>query len=248
MRKLRVTSGRSQENSFVVITLYTESNCTCRKKKNFLFHWKLSMSSEQHTHHWTYCWKNRLKITGTWMEKKNCLMHGQDSQDLFYWRKGLLTDTHGLGGDLQWNKIPLLLAICGQICGNLGPMQRKRKQNKDMGHRGTKVRQCRTIERNILHWAKRRTSSQWKPLAESSDASSNALQNIDEEQWRNPPQYWETTKYASVVDADESTRPRLEGAGHKTSSRSHHCKRNEFADSLMDLCHPKNSELEPQHQ
>ena len=25
-----------------------------------------------------------LKITGTWMEKKNCQMHGHDSQDLFY--------------------------------------------------------------------------------------------------------------------------------------------------------------------
>ena len=25
-----------------------------------------------------------LKITGTWMEKENCQMHGQDSQDLFY--------------------------------------------------------------------------------------------------------------------------------------------------------------------
>ena len=31
MRKLKMTSGRSQENSFVVITLYIESNCTCRK-------------------------------------------------------------------------------------------------------------------------------------------------------------------------------------------------------------------------
>ena len=36
------------------------------------------------------------------------------------------------------------------------------------------------------------------------------------------------TNYACVVDADESTRPRLEGAGHKTSSRSHCCKREEF--------------------
>ena len=35
------------------------------------------------------------------------------------------------------------------------------------------------------------------------------------------------TKYACVVDADESTRPRVEGAGH-TPSRSHHCKRDEF--------------------
>ena len=28
--------------------------------------------------------ENRLKITGTWMEKMNCQMRGQDSQDLFY--------------------------------------------------------------------------------------------------------------------------------------------------------------------
>ena len=39
---------------------------------------------EKHTRHWVYCWRNRLKITGTWMEKENCLMHGQDSQDSFY--------------------------------------------------------------------------------------------------------------------------------------------------------------------
>ena len=30
-RKLKMTSGRSQENSFIVITLYSKSNCTCRK-------------------------------------------------------------------------------------------------------------------------------------------------------------------------------------------------------------------------
>ena len=34
----KMTSGRSQENSFIVITLYQESNCTCRKKNHFLFH------------------------------------------------------------------------------------------------------------------------------------------------------------------------------------------------------------------
>ena len=28
--------------------------------------------------------KNILMITGTRMEKENCQMHGQDSQDLFY--------------------------------------------------------------------------------------------------------------------------------------------------------------------
>ena len=37
MRKQKMISGRSQENSFIVITLYQESNCTCRKKNRFLF-------------------------------------------------------------------------------------------------------------------------------------------------------------------------------------------------------------------
>ena len=37
MRMRKMTSGRSQENSFIVITLNPESNCTCRKKNQFLF-------------------------------------------------------------------------------------------------------------------------------------------------------------------------------------------------------------------
>ena len=35
MRKLKVTSGVLQENSFIVTTLNPESNCTCRKKNDF---------------------------------------------------------------------------------------------------------------------------------------------------------------------------------------------------------------------
>ena len=34
-----------------------------------------------------------MKITGTWMEKKNCQMHGQASQESFY--------SHCPGGELQ---------------------------------------------------------------------------------------------------------------------------------------------------
>ena len=41
------------------------------------------------------------------------------------------------------------------------------------------------------------------------------------------------TKYACIVDADESTRPRVERSWTQTSSRSHHCKRDEFYDSLQ---------------
>ena len=50
----------------------------------------------------------------------------------------------------------------------------------------------------------------------SSDASSNALQNTDKEQWRDPRSIGKRKiKYSCVVYADEYTRPRLEGAGHK---------------------------------
>ena len=43
---------------FIVITLNPESNCTCRKKKQFLFRRSTSTLPEQHIHHWTYCWRN----------------------------------------------------------------------------------------------------------------------------------------------------------------------------------------------
>ena len=44
----------------------------------------------------------------------------------------------------------------------------------------------------------------------SSDATSNALQNTEKEQWRNPPQYWETQdKICLCCWCRRNTRPRL---------------------------------------
>ena len=95
-----------------------------------------------------------------------------------------------------------------------------KERKTKMGYRETKARQYQTIERKFLHWTKRwsiqaHNESRSQKVG-SSDACRNSLQNTDKEQWRNPPQYWEThDEYACVVDADESTRPRLEGAGHE---------------------------------
>ena len=61
-----------------------ESNCTCREQNHCLFRWSTSTFPEQHIRHWMCCWRNRLKITGTWMERKNCQMHGQDSLSLLF--------------------------------------------------------------------------------------------------------------------------------------------------------------------
>ena len=114
----------------------------------------------------------------------------------------------------------------------------KEESKTKMSYRETKARQCQIIERNILHWTKRwriqaRNGSSSEKVG-SSDASSNALRNIDKEQWRIQRNIGKRkTKYACVVDADESTRPRLEGAGHKphqyhiparrTNSMTHRC-------------------------
>ena len=74
-------------------------------------------------------------------------------------------------------------------------------------HRKRKERQKWTIEKPKLKNARRLRGiffidpddEEFKHIMknarkklENSDASSNALQNTDNEQWRNPPQYWET--------------------------------------------------------
>ena len=72
----------------------------------------------------------------------------------------------------------------------------KEESKTKMPYRKTKARQCQTINRKILCWTKRwRIQAHNESRSEkvgSSDASSNALQNTDKEQCRNPPQYWET--------------------------------------------------------
>ena len=73
MRKLKVTSGRSQENTFIAITLYQESNCTCRKKKHCLLQRCTSTLTERLIHPGMLWWRKILKITGTWMERKHQL-------------------------------------------------------------------------------------------------------------------------------------------------------------------------------
>ena len=65
-----MTSGRSQENSFIVITLYSESNCTYRKKNHFLFRYSTSTLPEHHIYVAGRNVGKILKIAGTWMEKK----------------------------------------------------------------------------------------------------------------------------------------------------------------------------------
>ena len=57
-------------------------------------------------------------ITGILMALENCRILGQDSHNLLYSMKNLLTDIHGPGGDLQENSLHPGPIIYGQSYGN----------------------------------------------------------------------------------------------------------------------------------
>ena len=238
MRKLKMISDLLLWNSFIVITLYQESNCICHKKKHFLFHWSTSTLPEPLTRHWMFCWKNTLVITGTWMEKENYQMHGQASQDLPHRTKGHLMGTHGPGGDLQVNKQPLVQTMYGQICVRICLMQQGRKQNKNgLSRNPNSTMPDNWEECSLLNQTMKNSSSQSKPARRKFEvpmpaampckiptkSSGEARRNIGKRK----------TKYACVVDADESTRPKARRSSTQTSPRSCRWKRDEFSESLQ---------------
>ena len=111
-----------------------------------------------------------------------------------------------------------------------------------MGFRETKARPCQTIERNSgtsSNQTTKSSSSQWKPLGERwkfkdiVDASSSALQNTDKEQWRNPPQYWETQDEIRLHWCRWKHETKARRSWTDTPSRSHYCKKDEFFNSLQ---------------
>ena len=114
----------------------------------------------------------------------------------------------------------------------------ERESKTKMSYRETKARQCQTIERNILHWTKRRRIQAYNESRSekvgSSDASSNALQNTDKEQWVNPPKYWETQDEIRLYcPCRRKHETKARRGWTQTSSRSHYCKRDGFYDSLQ---------------
>ena len=217
MRKLKVTSGLLQENSFIVIMLNPVSNCTCREKI-------ISCSVEVHRRY-----QNNMYVFGRIVGKTSWRLLERG------WRKRIvrcmdrLHKIHFVERKATW-WVHMVWWETYEKTNNLSSRQCmaryveayvwcSQKESENMGYRETKARQCQTIERNILHWTKRwRIQAHNQSRSEkvgSSDASSNALQNTDKEHCETHRNIGKRkTKYACLVDADESTRPRLERAGH----------------------------------
>ena len=210
-----MTSGLLQENSFIVITLNPESNCTCREtiEANRRYQNNIFITGRVV---WWKCW--RLLERG-WGNR--IVRYGEDSQEICFikrkatWRIYMVREE----ADEETNDLKTRQCMARYVEAHVWCSEKESKTK--MGYRETKARQCQTVDRNILHWTKRRRvqahNESRSQKVGSSDASSNALQKKRQKQWWNPPQYWETQDeiHACVDDADESTRPRLEGAGHK---------------------------------
>ena len=127
MRKQKVISGRSQEDSFIVITLYQVSNCTCRKivvvhrryqNDSNIFGCVVGKTS------WRLLergWRTRI----IWCMDRLHKIH-------FCWMKSHLMGAHGAGEGrgLQENKQLLVQMMYGEIRGSTCPMQQKENKTK----------------------------------------------------------------------------------------------------------------------
>ena len=110
--------GPCQEASYTAITLKPESNFTRRERNRSLFHWSTLTSPELHFQTWMFCRKAASMIIGISMGLEACLILGQVSHNLLCWKKNLLTDTCGPGGDWRENSLHPDQIIYGQNSGN----------------------------------------------------------------------------------------------------------------------------------
>ena len=164
-----------------------------------------------------WCRRNILTITGTWMEKEKCQMHGQVS---IYWVESHLTDIHGPGEDWRGNKRPQDPTMCGQICGSICLMHRNAKKSKHRPSRSPKLENARRLRDMFFielddEYFKRKMKNASRKLDIPMPAAMPC--------WLQPHQHRETcgtvgqqkTKYACVVEAFESKRISMEGSQSK---------------------------------
>ena len=128
--------------------------------------------------------------------------------------------THGPRGDLQENKILLVLMTYGQICGRVSDAAKKVAKQRWAIEKPKldNARQLRGIdfiepddeEFKLTIKAARRKLEVPMPAAMPCKiplrSSGKTQRNIGKRK----------TKYACIVDGDESTRPRVQGAVHKS--------------------------------
>ena len=77
----------------------SRQNYTCREKNHFRFHWNISTLPELLIHHWMWCWRKVLTITGMVDgDRELSEMWNWFSQDSQNWVKSHRMDIHGSRG------------------------------------------------------------------------------------------------------------------------------------------------------
>ena len=109
--------GPCQETSYTAITLNPESNFTRREMNHSLFHWSTLTFPELHTRIWMSSKRKVSIIIGISMGHETCQILGQVSHNLLYWKKNLLMNICGPGGDWRENCLHPGQIIYGQKSG-----------------------------------------------------------------------------------------------------------------------------------
>ena len=110
-------SGPCQETSYTAITLNQESNFTRREKNHSLFHWNTLTYPELLTRTWMSSKNDASMIIVILMGQEICLILGQVSLNLLFWKKNLQKDICGLGRDWRENSWHPGQIIYGQNSG-----------------------------------------------------------------------------------------------------------------------------------
>ena len=211
MEKLKMISGPFQAILFIATTWNPESNCTCREKNHFFFRSSMSTLPELPTHLWMYCWRKLSKIVVTLMEIDNCQIHGHVSQDALFWVKNHRKDIHGPGGDWQENKRLQDPKSCGWKCGNTCQMHPNVRKSKNGPKTKTRSRQKFTWY--LLHWSEGWGTRRKLEIPMPAAMPCKTPINSSGENYLGIAK--SKTKYACIVEADESTRIRLEGVPYR---------------------------------
>ena len=208
----------------------TQSQTVHAERRIFLLlRWSASTLTEQHIRHLMYSVKNRWMIAATWMEKENYLMHGQDSQDLFYWAKGHLTDIHGPGGDWRGNKQPEDPTMYDRICGSICSMKRKAKQNENgLSRNQSSIMSDSYVVSSSLNLRMKKSDTSSKMFVESLKFR-RLQQRLVKHQWM--------AAGKPATELGKTCRRNYEDkigrCATQVSRRSHVCKRNKVTESLL---------------
>ena len=212
-------SGPCQETSYTAITLNPQSKCTCRKKNHSPFHRNTLTWPELQVRPWMWCLKAAETIIGISKESETNQTRGQVSHDSLYWTRNLQMGTHGPGGG--WRRKQTTSRsdyLWPEIWKDMSAAA-QRKEKQKWAVEKTEAWQRWEIARYLLHWSS------------GCGVQRNDLFIYLCIYFIYPA--WELTKVKNNNEVVAEAR--------KEGKTVH------FA-SLMDICHLKNSELEPQFQ